>query len=653
MSPSNRRPRTPAIAGWLLGVVAAVIPAAQASAQRAVDWPAYGASAHGTKYSAASQIDRSNVARLAPAWDFRAGDLVGGEAVGRMQVTPIVVAGTMYLATPRGAVIALDPSTGRERWRLPASIDTSARFGDYATRGVSYWRDSRAANGDPCAQRIFFGTVDARLLALSATTGAPCAGFGDGGTVDLRSGLRNGPPSRGEYEVTSPPALIGDLVIVGSAVSDNQRLDAPAGVVRAFDARTGALRWAWDPHPPPGTRGAETWTGANAERTGAANAWSIISVDAERGLVFVPTGSASPDFYGGERLGANLYANSLVALRAASGEVAWHFQVVHHDLWDYDIASQPVLFSLRRNGRSIPAVAQTTKMGHVFILHRETGEPLFPVEERPVPASTVPGEIASLTQPFPVLPAPLVPFTMRSQDVFGVNEVERTWCAAQLTGTRTGGIFTPPSLEGTVIFPGNIGGSNWGGVAIDEERQLLVAPTNRLATLVRLVPRDSVASARRAATGAEYGPQRGTPYAMLRTFLLTASGIPCNPPPWGALTAIDLATGAVKWERPLGMMPQLAGHPGAESWGSIGMGGALVTASGLVFIAATLDQKLRAFDIDTGRELWSAPLPAAGMANPMTYIDRAGRQFVVIAAGGHDRLPIRRSDHIVAFALPR
>jgi quinoprotein glucose dehydrogenase len=618
--------------------------------QQTIDWPVYGATPGGTRHSRAAQITRRNVTRLTKAWEKRTGDMVPGLGTGRMQATPIVVGGLLYTATPAGTVLALDPVTGRERWRHIARVDLSQRFGDAASRGVSYWRDPRMRRDATCAARIFFGTVDARLLALDAATGRLCAGFGREGTIDLRQGLHNAPQSRTEYEVTSPPAIVGDLVIVGSAIADNQRVDAPDGIVRAYDARTGELRWIWDPHPPSDEPGADTWRGSTTARTGAANAWSIISVDAQRGLVFVPTGSASPDFFGGERIGQNLHANSLVALRASNGEVVWHFQVVHHDLWDYDVASQPVLFTLRRGGRAIPAVAQTTKMGHVFILHRETGEPLFPVEERPVPASTVPGEEAWPTQPVPVLPKPLVPQRLTANDAFGIDDAERAACRALLAGKRSEGVFTPPSLEGTILYPGNVGGSNWGGVAIDETRQILVAPSNRLATLIRLVPREQVAAARRASPDAEFGVQRGTPYGMLRTFLFSPKGLPSNPPPWGTLTAIDLRTGEVKWEKPLGMMPQVADRPEAPEWGSINLGGAAVTAGGLVFIGAALDQKLRAFDIETGAELWSGDLPAAGMATPMTYMT-GGKQYVVISAGGHDRLPVPKSDHVIAFTL--
>jgi quinoprotein glucose dehydrogenase len=412
-------------------------------------------------------------------------------------------------------------------------------------------------------------------------------------------------------------------------------------VVRAFDARTGAQRWMWDPIPRhAGTPGAETWRGPNARRTGSANVWSGISVDTARDLVFLPTGSAAPDFYGGERLGQNLYANSLVALRASTGAYVWHFQAVHHDLWDYDLPAQPALVTVHRDGRDVPAVIIVSKMGHMFVLDRRTGVPLFPVEERPVPASDVPGEEAWPTQPVPVRPPPLVPQRLTAADVSG-TPADRAWCAQAVQGLRSDGMFTPPSLRGSILFPGNIGGSNWSGVATDEQRGVAVTPTNRLATIVRLIPRIAFDSVARAHPDWQATPQRGTAFGMMRRTLRAPSGVPCNRPPFGALTAVDLATGRVKWEVPLGN----------DSTGSLNLGGAMVTAGGLVFVAGTIDQRLRAFDIETGRQLWYADLPAAGNAMPMTYQLRpGGKQFVVIAAGG--RPPIwRQGDYVIAFAL--
>jgi quinoprotein glucose dehydrogenase len=634
-------------------VILATFPAAPqhlaAQRQPTTEWSSYGGDASGIRYSSAAQINRENVTRLAPAWTFRTGDM--HPRGGRLQVTPLVVGGTMYVATPMGAIIALDPVTGTERWRFSTAVDTAGRYGDWASRGVSYWRSS-TRNDATCNTRIVFANVEARLWAVDAATGRPCQDFGESGVVDLTRGLRNRPDYKGEYMVTSPPVIVGDLAVVGSAVADNRRVNGPSGVVRAYNVRTGALHWSWDPHPPRGTAGSETWQGPIAETTGAANAWAPLSADAARDLVFVPTGSPSPDYYGGERRGANVHANSLVALRASTGSVVWHFQMVHHDLWDYDLAAQPVQFTLRRGGRAIPAIAQATKMGLIFILDRETGAPFFPVRERAVPRSTVTGETASPTQPFPELPLPLVPHRFTAAEAWGVTEEDRAACAAKLAGRREDGIYTPPSLEGTIVTPGNVGGSNWSGVTIDTVRGLLIGNTNRLPALIQLVKREDAAARRSAAGSAEFAHQQGTPYAMLRELLLGPGGLPCNPPPWGALTAIDLSTGATKWEVPLGIMPQLIGRPEARQWGSINMGGAITTAGGLVFIAGTLDQRLRAFDSETGRELWSAELPAAGMATPMTYVGSDGRQYVVIASGGHDRLPIKRSDHIMAFALP-
>ncbi|HEY1953582.1 MAG TPA: pyrroloquinoline quinone-dependent dehydrogenase, partial [Gemmatimonadaceae bacterium] len=532
-------------------------------------------------------------------------------------------------------------------------------YGDFTNRGVSTWLDAARPVGAHCRRRIFVATVDARLIALDSRTGQPCSDFGTGGQILLGRGLLND-PEKGEYAVTSPPAVVGSLVIVGSSVADGRRAAAPSGVVRAFDVRSGALRWWWDPVPrDPSDPAYATWAGSDAHKTGAANAWSVISVDPSRDMIFVPTGSASPDFFGGERLGQNLYANSVVALRASTGRMIWHFQAVHHDLWDYDVPAQPVLFTMHRGGRDIPALAQATKMGFLFVLDRETGKPLFPVEERPVPASDVPGERASPTQPFPTVPRPLSPTSFDIKDVFGVTEAGRNWCREQLAGARSTGIFTPPSTTPTVIFPGNIGGSNWSGIALDPIRHLAIVPTNRLITLVDLIPRADLHQ--RAMGGTrfdEFAPQAGTPYGMRRRHLVSPDGAPCNPPPWGMLSAIDLETGKIKWERPFGRVAKLAGVAGSENWGSPNLGGAMVTAGGLIFASGAVDHTLHAFDIDTGTELWSASLPAGVHGSPMTFMSPSGRQFVVVAAGGHKELHAaagdfdRAGDYIVAYALP-
>jgi quinoprotein glucose dehydrogenase len=626
--------------------------AASDSKKRDGDWPAYGRDGGGERYSPFAQINRDNLKSLKVAWTYRtgAGDVKGWSVKNAaFEATPILVDGTLYLDTPFNRVIALDPSSGTEKWSYDPKIDLTHGYSEVTSRGVSSWADQRTGK-----RRIYVATIDARLIALDAATGEPCKDFGQDGEVDLTRDVRL--VDRGDYQVTSPPAVIGDLLIVGSSIGDNRGAQLERGVVRAYDTRTGKLAWSWDPIPQQADDPArKTWQGESATRTGAANAWSIISVDPERGLVFVPTGSPSPDFYGGERKGNNEYANSVVALRASNGKVVWHFQVVHHDLWDYDVASQPMLITVKRNGRDIPAVAVGTKIGHLFILDRTTGKPLFPVEERPVPRTNIPGEEASPTQPFPKLPLAIVPQKLTEEDAWGLTPADRDACRQIIKNARSEGLFTPPSLEGTIVFPGNAGGMNWSGMSYDPKRGLLITNTNRIATLVKLIPREEYNKLRASGEGSrfkgEFGRQTGTPYAMYREHLRGPSGAPCNPPPWGALTAVDLATGAVRWEVPLGTIPQLGMFPKSSEWGSINLGGSLVTAGGLVFIAAAMDTYLRAFDVETGKELWKSELPASAQAAPMTYQDANGKQYVVICAGGHGKLGTKMGDYVVAFAL--
>jgi quinoprotein glucose dehydrogenase len=451
-----------------------------------------------------------------------------------------------------------------------------------------------------------------------------------------------GTVQEGQYGVTSPPLVIGDLVVVGSSMGDNRRVDMERGTVRAYDARTGALRWSWDPIPRgPDRPGWSDWTPAAARRTGAANAWAPLSADTARGLVFVPTGAAAPDFFGGERPGSNLFANAVVALDAATGRMRWHFQVVHHDLWDYDVAAQSSLVTARREGRDVPAVVVATKMGFLYLLDRDSGTPLFPVEERPVPASDVPGERAAPTQPFPLRPPPLHPHgPVAPEDLWGLDAADTTACREQLAALRNEGLFTPPSLGGTLLYPSFAGGMNWGGVAFDPGRRQVVVNTLRFPFWVRL--------ARRAEP--DRSNQRGTPYTMTRAPFVSPRGLPCTRPPWGTLVAVDLDSGVVRWEVPLGRMPPLANLPGSETWGSLNFGGPVVTAGGLVFIGAASDDYLRAFDAETGHELWKGALPAGGQATPMTYL-LDGRQYVVIAAGGHTGAGTTFGDYVVAFAL--
>jgi len=604
-------------------------------------WPSYGGAPGGGQYSPLRQINTENVDDLEIAWIHRNGDVSHGDEQAdptAFEVNPIFVNDSIYYCTAFGRVISLVPDTGEERWAHdPEQLLANTALGMHICRGVSYWEAPNPT--EECDKRIFSAIVDSRVVAVDADTGKLCRDFGENGEIRLSEMDYVNP---GVIGMTSPPAVIGNLIIVGGVTSSYSDIKAPNGILRAFDAVTGEERWNWNPIP------------KNLRTTvGGVNVWPPMAVDEERDLVFLPTGSATVDPYGADRLDKIPYANAIVALRGSTGEVVWHYQLVHHDLWDYDLASQPILVDIRRGGRRVPAVLQFVKSGFLFAFHRETGAPLFEIEERPVPASDIPGEQASPTQPFPVRPKQLTRSGLSLDEAWGAVFWHRWSCEKKMKGLRNEGTYTPPSVQGTVQLPNGYGGVNWGNASYDPINNRLIVLATQIANVSRLIPRDDVGTLdiRDHSNFDVGGPLIGTPYQYKSTPLLSSADSPCTPPPWGTATAIDMDSGEFVWQVPFGRVPY-GWFRTRKSWGSPLIGGPVTTAGGLMFAGASLDPRMRALDAQSGEVLWeSEELPAPGNATPMTFVYK-GRQYVVIAAGGNAVAGTELSDAVVAFALP-
>lgn len=598
----------------------------------AQEWRYYAGDAGGQKYSKLKQITRANVAKLQPAWRFHTGEISDGKEFPvrtAFEATPLMVDGVLYFPTPYHRVLALDAETGKQLWVFDPKLDKRSARNLFIARGVAYWTDGKQ-------KRIYFGTLDGELWALDATTGKPVASFGENGRVDLKAGMLT--ENSKSYGMTSPPAVYKNFIICGSIVPDGEP-QGPSGDVRAFDALTGKQAWRFHTVARPGEFGHDTWQGDSWKDRGGTNVWSIMSVDEARGIVYLPLTSPSTDMYGGDRKGDNLFGDSLVALEAATGKRIWHFQTVHHNIWDYDLPAQPVLLDVMRDGRSVPAVAQVTKMGFTFLFHRTTGKPLFDIQETRVPASVIPGEAASPTQPIPVKPPPFARQSMTPTELTTIAE-SREFCSKLVEGAVYGSLYTPVGDKPTVLFPGTNGGTNWGGASFDPETRTLYVNSHDNGMMPRMVKRPE-------GSLIPYRTQ-GPPYGRF----WDKNRYPCQQPPWGHLTAIDLDKGEFRWRVVLGEFEELKAK-GIPQTGTSNIGGSLVTAGGVLFIAATNDSRFRAFDKDTGKELWVTPLPASGHANPMTYQGkRAGKQFVVIAAGGGNKYNDTYADELIAYALP-
>ena len=625
-------------------------------------WPTYAGSEGGTRYSPLNQINRSNVEDLEIAWIYNAGHLERAPQLRPMvgfQVTPILLpeeAGRhLVLCDPLNRIMALDPATGEERWLFDPEIDLRPFAGRFNCRGVTHWRDPEAGEADACAHRLILATNDRRLVAVDARSGEPCEGFGENGFVDVTPIILELQPANQllTMQLNSPAAVVNGVIVVGGTADKFKDASSMNGAVRAFSARTGEHLWTFDTliREPADDPESSAW------HVGGANAWINMSWDSERDLVFIPTASPAPNFYGGKRPGDNLYANSVIVLRAATGELVWHFQVLHHDLWDWDLPTNPILAEITRDGEKVPVAMQLTKQGMIFTFHRYTGEPFFEIEERPVPTDGLPEDDVSPTQPFPVRPPPLVKHGIGPEDAWGLTPYDRGKCRELIESMRYGPIYTPPTTEFTLMMPNVGGGMNWGGGAFDPASNILVTPVGQSPYRLRLIPNEEIdpVAGRLPTAGLPIGPPGyidGTDYGLEQGPLFSPFMMPCTAPPWAKLVAVDMAEGEILWEAPLGLVDKLSPIPVPLRWGTPYAGGPIATGGGLVFIGATADERFRAYDTETGELLWEFEGPTSANATPMTYM-AGGKQYVVVATGGHNWVyPYKKGDSVVAYSLP-
>ncbi len=603
-------------------------------------WYTFNGDLEDRKYSTANQITPQNVGKLRKAWEVHTGDMSDGSGnipKSDWSATPLFVNDTVYVSTPFYRIFAIAPDTGKVKW----TFDTHAKLvaltqPDLKTRGVAYWQAAKPVRGKPCQKIIYIGTMEAKLFAVDADTGKKCNGFGDKGVLDINQW--NTVNAKWPLSILQPPTVYKDTLFIGWAGKDWADQSAPPGRLFAVDAQTGKLKWTFNPLPK-----------EKEKNTGTSNVWASMSIDAQRGILYVPVSSPSPNFWGGNRKEKLPFATSVTALDAATGTVLWSRQIVHHDIWDYDTNAAPTLIDIRKDGKTIPALVQTSKMGFLFVLNRLNGKPIYPIEERKVPQSDVASEQSSPTQPYPTGLEPTVP------DRFpGISSIA-DWasfgaCSDTFNKLRYDGRYTPPSVKGSLAYPSTAGGIEWGGGAVDPEKNIYVVNSSAVAQIYRLIPRKKFDEITRNGPVDGYYAQAGAPYGFYLHNFVNWLGMPCWKPPYGTLSAYNLDTGKLLWRKPFGEV-QKWGFYMPQSWGSVTIGGPLITKPGLIFIGGSMDARVRAIDLKSGKVLWRALVDAPAVANPATYTYK-GKQYVVFVAGGNAILKPQVSDQVVAFALP-